>query len=181
VNTACWLDREDRIVRVSGSWDTFALENEGEKAVSERVTGRKLFEFITGDISRMWMSAIIGLVRVSGGELERPYRCDTPYVRRYMRMRVFSEISGELCLEHILLKKEKRSKPVFFVPAVSIPKNPLERRCSTCGRIFHDGEWIEADSIPGLPSDGGEIPVVYTICEECWKMAGDRSDAHHRI
>ncbi len=174
MSTAYWLDRDDRIIRVSGGWDAFALENDGEKAVSERVTGRKIFEFITGDITRMWMSAIIGLVRVSGGELERPYRCDTPYVRRYMRMRVCTEISGDLCLEHILLKKEKRSKPVFFVPVVSITKSPVERRCSTCGKIFRNGVWIEADSVPDLPADGNKIPVVYTICEECWKMAGGR-------
>jgi hypothetical protein len=173
VNTAYWLDREDRIVRVSGGWDAFALENEGEKAVSERVTGRKLFEFITGDTTRMWMSAIIGLARVSGKELERQYRCDTPLIQRYMRMRIVPEKNGELRLEHIVFREKERSKPVFFVTG-GARETVMDRRCSMCGRVFRDGVWIEAESVPDYPAEGREIPVVYTICELCWNMIEGR-------
>jgi hypothetical protein len=43
-NTEYCLDKQRRIIRVGG-WDSFALENQGEKAVSRNVVGQAAMGF----------------------------------------------------------------------------------------------------------------------------------------
>ena len=51
-----WLDRDDRIVQVNPLWDQFALANGGEKQLlSSEIQGRRVFDFITGDQTRMYL------------------------------------------------------------------------------------------------------------------------------
>lgn len=172
MSTVYRLDGDNRIISVSADWDDFALENDGGDVLSDAVTGRSLFDYITGDAARMWMSALLGLVRVGGAELERPYRCDSPGLRRFMSMKIIPEGNGVLRLEHTVLRVERRTEELFFLSTGGSGPGIL-RRCSACGRVQSNGAWVEADSEENPPEGKKEMPVVYTICEVCWNMAGE--------
>ncbi|HAY29480.1 MAG TPA: hypothetical protein DIT03_12010, partial [Candidatus Accumulibacter sp.] len=45
------LDANDAIVAVAGDWDRFALANGGEAILAARIIGRRLDDFIAGDVT----------------------------------------------------------------------------------------------------------------------------------
>ena len=94
--TAYVLDNRNRIISVSEAWDRFAAENGGNKTSYKDVCGRPIWDFVTGDPTRMWREAIFQFARLRGDRVERPYKCDSPDLKRFMRMRIVSDfkISG---------------------------------------------------------------------------------------
>lgn len=169
--TVYWLDSSDHLIRASDSWDAFALSNAGESSRWDRVRGRPLWEFVSGDIMRMWLRTLMGHVRICGGEVERPYRCDSPTERRHMAMRMVGEGGGLLRIEHTVLRSEPRGREVHVEP-VSHGARRANRRCSVCGRIGRGERWIEpdADEARLLADASGAVPVIYGVCEPCLQM-----------
>lgn len=166
--TTCWLDADNCIVRVTPEWDEFAAANEGPTCMGPHVCGRKLAEFISGDATRMWVEALVATARL-GSDLDRPYRCDSPTVKRYMRMRVRPE--GELIvMHHKLVREEAMSQPVHITSARTQGKMVL--RCSMCNRLEIDEQWIEPDTAMSQ----GKLParktvhVIHTVCADCYRM-----------
>ncbi|BDV01536.1 hypothetical protein TDMWS_16210 [Thermodesulfomicrobium sp. WS] len=155
-----WLDAQDRIVQVNDVWDQFARANGGDGMLAAAVQGQPLWRFVSGDPTRMWLDAIVNVVRITRKPQERPYRCDCPQYKRFMRMRVIPEPSGLLVrVEHHILALEPR-EPVQFEfgrgQGMAMP------RCSVCCRVQQHGQWVDPD--PGTP---GQYRVFYTVCPQC--------------
>lgn len=164
--TIYWLDHASHIVGVDGPWDRFALENEGEAACAERVIGQPLLHFVSGDEARMWIDTLLQLARLTGEVLERSYRCDSPELQRFMNMRLVPEDSGMMRVEHHLVSVRQRIRPVRFLP-VSSYQATLRLRCSICGRIKEQGEWMEAEQLSDNGPAISPIKVAYTVCQWC--------------
>lgn len=164
--TVYQLDEKRRIVDVDGPWDRFALDNDGVAACAERVIGQPLMHFVSGDDARMWIDTLLQLATLTGKPLERPYRCDSPELRRYMVMRVVPKDGGMLRVEHRLLEVQARIRPVRFLP-VSDHHPSLRLRCSICGRIKAQDHWQEAEQCGGESEGIPTIPVAYTVCPNC--------------
>lgn len=166
--TMIWLDAQNRILRVNHDYDRFAEENDGEVIRSDAVLGQPLWQFVTGSTTRMWLESILMLARVREGSLERPYRCDSPHLRRFMRMRVTKEDGELLKIEHETLYTEPREKPVYFQPELVL-KPKILRRCSICGRVQVQGVWQEAEQVEGSLTypEHVKLPVFYTVCQSC--------------
>lgn len=169
--TAYWLDRDDRIIQVNANWDNFAETNEGHTVVSSEVLGRGIWEFVTGDITRMWVESLLQMGRVCGDAITRPYRCDSPDIKRFMNMTLVPEGSGVLRLEHRVIRTEKREKKVYFnaEQTHTTDSKGLVERCSVCGCVKQDEQWKEAELFSCLGSEKNEIylPVAYTVCGDC--------------
>ena len=167
-STQYWLDPDNQIISVSSTWDQFALENDGETAVSSQVLGKQIWEFIDGDITKMWVDTLLKLCRTIGKYVERPYRCDSPHLKRYMTMGVYPEKSGVLRLEHIIVTTEPQATPIAFYAAQQ-PVVALRFRCSICGRINEEDFWIEPDTFQdaAMHTQGDGMPVAYTVCPHC--------------
>jgi hypothetical protein len=164
--TVYWLDQERRIVAIAGPWDSFALDNEGMSACAAQVLGFPLRRFVSGDDARMWLDTLLQLAGLTGQPLERPYRCDSPDLQRFMSMRIVLEDSGLLRLEHRLLRVQRRIRPVRFVSSAgSCPS--LRLRCSVCGRVRAHHCWMEPEHCCQGGGSTTEMPVVYTVCPEC--------------
>ena len=171
-----WLDAENRMVRVGSDWDRFASENDGDKVLAAHVLGRPIWDFIRGDVTRMWYEAVIKLCRLRGSSLGRPYRCDTPNKRRFMQMAIVPEESGLLRFDHTILSVEPIRPPVYFRAALHAEGVP-SMRCSMCGHISRDGsKWLEPEPSPA--GDGktalAPLPVIYTVCQECQRLLPNR-------
>lgn len=169
--TVYWLDGSDHLVRVSDSWDVFALSNDGESCRWESIRGRPLWEFVSGDPTRMWLRTLMGHVRISAGEVERPYRCDSPTERRHMAMRIVAEPGSQLRIENVVLRSEPREHVVRVEPTPpSLGRS--SRRCSVCGRIGRGARWFEPESQEAreLLDASGTLRVIYGVCEPCLRM-----------
>lgn len=169
--TTYWLDPDNRIARVCEAWDSFARANNGEAALGVSVVGRPLADFVTGDVTRMWVNALLTLGRLRNSPVERPYRCDSPDEERYMSLRIVPEESGFLRVEHILHTAQRRPEPLFVRPAL-FQRQPHHRRCSVCSRVLQDGKWVAPEHARDLKrrADGAELRVIYSVCEDCLLM-----------
>lgn len=170
-----WLDKDMRITAVSGPWDEFAIENNGRNVVEPDVKGRPIWHFIKGNTTRMWVDTLIKLAMVTGKVVERPYRCDSPEMKRYMSMKIVPEESGAFRMEHTVLFTEKRSHNVHFNYSENQTLQ-LKQRCSSCGRLRTQDSWEEAEylSPPGEGTLEKTYTVIYTMCPDCLENISKR-------
>lgn len=166
--TTYWLDCHDRLREVCASWDEFALDNEGPGCVGAQVRGRPIWDFVAGDDARMWLRVLLMQARMIGRTITRPYRCDSPRLRRFMEMSIQPEQAGELRVRHTVLRTEPREAAIQF-HGVCAHRTNLQRRCSVCGRIEHEQGWVEPERAitRGGPGMTRAFQVVYAVCDEC--------------
>ena len=159
------LDNDNNILEVGGPWDEFANENGGENTTTEAVLGQTIWKFIEGDITRLWLKSAFQHARLKANPIERPYRCDSPDIKRFMLMRITPRTDGALRIEHTLIREEKREKPVHIKTGNADSIYKVRARCSFCGRVKDNELWEEPRSEHARASS--EIIVMYSICEDC--------------
>ena len=159
------LDPEKRIISVDGPWDQFARENGGRNTSFSDIQGKSIFDFITGDITRMWFEALTQLVTLRKEPIEKPYRCDSPDLKRYMSMRIIPERSDVLRFEHDLISEEKRPVCVDIRYSYEMPCGINKIRCSICGRVKTGDLWVEPDFNHVWKRI--TLTVTYSVCESC--------------
>ena len=166
--TIYWIDEKDVIFRVSGPWDDFALENNGERACSEFVLGKPIWSFIFGETTKTWLNAIIGLVRIKQDIIERPYRCDSPSLKRYMSMRLYPESANAIMVEHELLFTESIRPPLYFVHS-GIPSSNHAIRCAFCNKIRIENGWYEPEEAVERFNLETDVFLNFEdiVCREC--------------
>jgi hypothetical protein len=159
------LDGKGRIISINGPWDEFAHENGGVDIYANDIQGQLIWDFISGDATRMWFDTLINFAAVKNEIIKRPYRCDSPDFKRYMRMTITPEGNGLLRIDHELLSLEQRKNPIYPVHESKSISNISRIRCSICGRINNGISWEE----PHIKHTTGlnEIVVIYTVCNEC--------------
>lgn len=163
-----WVDGGNRILAVNDAWDGFAAGNDGSEVFRDRVIGTDLLVWIRGDETRMMLAALMQFVRLTGENVRREYRCDSPELRRYMRMTVHRERSGLVRFDHELLRTEPMQPAVrFAVPGA--PDAKTVRRCSMCNRVELANAWWNGDEAARegrLPASNAGS-VRYVICPLC--------------
>ena len=170
------LDGTDRIVAIAGDWDRFALANGGEAIIERRIIGRPLDEFITGDITRMFVRTMLMSARTTQRRIQRPYRCDSPELRRFMEMTILPGDGGQVEVVHRLIRSEVCRYPLPVAAARARSLTPPIKRCSVCNRIRLGQTWQEIDEavsrgrLPQAVSPG--LTVVFGVCPECLEQRG---------
>lgn len=165
--TVYTLDREDRLVDLSPNWDSFALANEGEAACASHVLGEPLMQNITGDPVRMFMTAVLMRVRVSGQPETAPYRCDSETMKRLYHMTLEPLEDGAVRITHVLDHEEPAARRVRIRPAA--PGRPALQRCSICCRVKGAQGWAD----PFDAAADQDLRVIHTVCPDC-KARGAR-------
>ncbi len=179
-STCYELDEKLVIVSIGGTWQVFAEANDGAELDADKVCGRSLWEFVEGETTRKWLNTIFQKVRSSGQGILIPYRCDSPELKRHMRMLVKpAAMDGHLILQHEIMHVEARSTPMHF--CFEPKEHPDQhQRCSSCGRLKGDDRWFEPTA-----SFGGahrfSVSVSYSICEDCRKLVGIQAADSYRV
>lgn len=159
------IDKDGRILDVDENWDIFAIENNAkDNTLKDQVIGKKITSFITSDHVRMWFESLISLAQISGKRVEREYRCDSPYEKRYMLMIIIPLKNGNLLVEHYLLKTEKIDKTLEL--DFSEKSSDSAIRCSVCGKFNYDDKWIEIDELAKIV-DIFKLSVSDVVCNSC--------------
>lgn len=129
------VDADDQIDWVDEYWLAFAAENGATELDQSAVRGRKLWDFIGGDVTREVYSRLHDRVRSSGRTAVLPFRCDSPSIRRHMRLTVSCGPSGTLLYDSLLVRAEPRRWIGLIDPRRPRSDDVMEM-CSFCKRAF---------------------------------------------
>jgi hypothetical protein len=160
-----WIDINNIIVAVCGPWDQFACANNGQNVLGINIKGTSIFTYINGDDTQMWFEALLQQARLTKLDVTRPYRCDSPNVKRFMSMSIKYENSGILKVQHTILSIEERKKTIQIEYANPWTNGLIYQRCSSCGHIRNNNIWTEPGS--GELLNITNYRVIYSVCPTC--------------
>lgn len=163
-----WIDAADRIDDLNEAYVRDAAGDDPVADVRAALIGRLLWRVLPQ--AAEWYGPLVRRVREDGRPVVFQFRCDTPDVRRLMRMRISPESEGGVCFESATIAVQER-------PAVALIADPLTGRegapvtmCSWCKRVEVLGEWLEVElALDRLPTGGRPSlpPVTHGVCPRC--------------
>ena len=84
------INPDDVIEFVNDAWVRFAVEN-GTPTLAHEVIGSSLWNYISGPQVVHLSKELLARVRESRCDATIPFRCDSPRVRRFMRMKIMQK------------------------------------------------------------------------------------------
>ncbi len=167
------INKYDNLVSAGGLWDTFAIDNGAEELTFEKIRGRNLWDFITGDATKHVYGQILKRVR-SGETLEFEFRCDSPQLRRFMAMVIAPAKEGGVRFKTRVIRIEERVNRCFQVTGRS-GTDRLVISCSWCNRFrIGEGLWVEAENVVDILHifDGStDLSLSHGMCDACYQAA----------
>ena len=168
------LDPNDAIVSVSDDWLAFARENGASELDGDSVLGKSLWSFIPDDPTRKFYEDIFATVRATDKAVVVPFQCDSPTLRRFMRLEIRHHAGCGIDLKSVLVRAEPCERRVLL-DANAQPSNNCITMCSCCKHIlFEPHGWLpleEASSRPGLCLTGKRPQIRYEVCATCRAVA----------
>lgn len=171
------IEAHDDITCVSDSWTVFAISNDAPN-LTEHVVGHSLWEFVSDGTTRQVYRDLLARVR-GGRTVTFSYRCDSPSLRRYMRMTMTPRAHNGVGFDSLTLRTESRTPPMFMVPAVE-ECDALLRVCSWCKRVAVADDWLEVEVAVerlGLFSNGSPVGITHGMCPACFARIMGEGDA----
>jgi hypothetical protein len=159
------LDADNNIIAVNRSWQSFASSNNAPELIDEQVIGQPLMQYISGNITKQFWQTLLDKARLTNSALHLDYRCDSPDLRRFMRIKVYRGDSDMLHFESVLLRTESRPVSIHFKRAQQRGAD-TKVRCSFCNNILYKNRWVEAESLVA-GKHSVTLDVIYGICPVC--------------
>lgn len=139
------VDALDVITSVSPTWLAFAQENGAPELTYQAVIGNSLWHFIDGSETIELYQAILQRVRASFSRIVVPFRCDSPTLRRYMRLELICQPHGSVQFDGILERVEPTEQHNLLDPRFPRSCNVLTL-CSCCKRaLVEPSGWLEIE------------------------------------
>jgi hypothetical protein len=165
------VDAHDVIDRVGGGWDSFAAENGAPGLMGRSVLGRSLHDFVAGDENRRIHRQLLRAVRARRAPIALPFRCDSPDLRRHMRLEMRPAGDDAVEFQAILLRVEPRAH-LRLLDASQPRSHRLVVCCSFCHRIRAEehGGWLEIDTAAermGLLETERPPALAHGVCPSC--------------
>lgn len=163
------IDAEDRVIAVNRTWNEFAADNGGGAVMPDKVIGRPLWDFISGEgIAELYWQ-MVRRAR-AGHPVEFTYRCDAPEWRRLFRMTVQAHANGEVEFCSVLEWEEHRPK-VRLLDCHQPRDERWTRVCSWCENVaISDEIWVpveEAVDRLNLLADNTLPKLTHGMCPQC--------------
>jgi hypothetical protein len=166
------IDEHDHLVRVDDGYYRFAEENGWTEAGNS--LGRSLWDYVSGRELVKLQRLLVRRIRDEVGDVELPFRCDGPAVRREMDIRIVARPGGRAVLFSARLRsEEEREAPQPLLdPDAPRGEDTLEM-CGWCDRFEVDGEWLEVEEAARRLDlfRRSELPTLsHGICPDCNQM-----------
>jgi hypothetical protein len=165
----------DLVEFVNDAWIRFAEEN-GTPTLPQKVIGSSLWQHISGPEVAHLSRQLLAKIREMKTEVSVPFRCDSPSMRRFMRMNIIPLDQGRIEFRTWVEREELVQHPIRLLdPCATQNIAGLIRMCSWCKKIHKNGCWLEIeDAIEQLRLfDPQTIPAItHGICDHCLKMMG---------
>lgn len=167
------ITSDDVIEFVNDAWLRFAEEN-AAPTLSQQVIGTSLWKHVSGQQVVTLSRELLTRVRQSGREVTIPFRCDSPALRRYMRMKFVPLGNSKVEFHSWIEREEPIREPIRLLDA-SAMRDPakLLRMCAWCKKIHVAGSWFEIEDAIGQLRlfDKLTIPVIsHGMCDGCFKL-----------
>jgi hypothetical protein len=172
-----WIEGHDEITWVSDSWAVFAMSNDAP-SLTEHVVGHSLWEFVSDGATRQVYRDLLVRVR-DGRTVTFSYRCDSPSLRRFMRMTMTPRAHDGVGFDSLTLGTEPRVAPTFLIHAGE-QSDALLRVCSWCKRAAVADEWVEVEAAVerlGLFAGHSPFGITHGMCPECFARIMEEGDA----
>jgi hypothetical protein len=163
------IDEHDHLVKVDDGYYRFAEENGWEDAVNS--LGRSLWDYVAGEELKKVQRLLLRRIRDEAGDVELPFRCDSPDVRREMEIRIKAGAGGRAVLFSARVRSEEgRDLPQPLLDPAAPRGNDTLAMCGWCDRFEVEGEWVEVEEAArrlGL-FERSELPTLdHRICPDC--------------
>lgn len=168
------IDKQDRIIRVSGNWLLFAQENQaGESCHPDVIISRSIWEFIDGIETRHFYEIILKTVRARNKAVVLPFRCDSPEKRRHLELTITPVQQEQVEFASITILEELRDS--VEVLKLGAPRtDELIKMCSMCKKVvLSDDTWVEVEAaVVSLKLfEKGKLPrISHGLCNECFHL-----------
>ena len=167
------IDQNDHITNISESWDKFASENEANHLERSQVLNRPIWDYIADAETRHIHQVLLERVRKRKTTLEFPFRCDSPSIRRYLKMQIALAPEDSISYCCTIDRIEHRA-PVLFAEQKNWREKKRLRMCSWCKKVdVGDNVWLEIEpAIKKLQLLERKIlpEISHTMCDECLHM-----------
>jgi CheY-like chemotaxis protein len=186
-------DRDECVYRVDGrgaicwvndAWLKFAADNGWETSARD-VVGSQLTDHISDAETRHIYALVEQRARIAPAPLRFDYRCDSPDLRRFMRMEVVYDPSAEqIEYRSRLLRKEPREAVALFDPALASRSSETVNVCSWCKTVEVGDGWLEVESAVaalGLLNEPSLPSISHGICPTCSARLTSQASAPARI
>jgi hypothetical protein len=165
------IDHDDRLIQVDEGFYEFAAANGWDGAGD--CLGRTLWDFVAGAEMVKLQRILLRRLRSEVREVELPFRCDSPDVRREMDIRISANASGRLVLFAANSREETpREAQPLLDPSAPRGDDTIEM-CGWCDRFRIDGEWVEIEVAAERLSlfARTELPAIsHGICDDCSEL-----------
>jgi hypothetical protein len=166
------LDRDDRIAKVNEAWNAFARANGAPGLTEPHVIGQWLWSLIDDASVAAVYRPILARVR-AGHTVELPFRCDSPTVKRQMRLLLRRGASGIVeCIASTQKQVEMAYNPLWDAG------RPRGRWtvvvCAWCKHVRDGSGWHPPEEMGTalMAPSAREVPLVSQgICPSCeWRV-----------
>jgi hypothetical protein len=166
------IDEHDHLIRVDEGYYRFAEENGWSGAGS--TLGRSLWDYVSGSEVKMLQRLLVRRIRDGVGDVELPFRCDGPDVRREMNIRIVARPGGRVVLFSSRLRSaHERDLPQRLLDPETPRSDEVLTMCGWCDRFEVAGEWVEVEEAAkrlGL-FNRAELPALsHGVCPHCNEM-----------
>ncbi len=166
------VNLRDEIEFVSPTWAVFARQNDAPQLASNAI-GLSLWQQISGPEVRQIYLELFDFVRTRNEPITFPFRCDSPGLRREMRMtlRPLPSNGIELYSETLAQVPHVIPKMLLSVFANERQSSVALRMCAWCKAIFAGDKWVDIQAaLETIQAFLQTVPpqITHTICENCY-------------
>ncbi len=168
------VDKDDTIVWVNAAWLAFARENNAAELTDSSVVGRCLWTYIGDQQTCDTYQRLYSQVRDRQQTAVIPFRCDSPHMRREMRLTISQDAKDETLLcESVIVQVAPHRYLSVLDPARSRTAETLTM-CSCCKRVLIEPEgWVDIETFCERLCEQGKIirPTTrQSLCLRCSKL-----------
>jgi hypothetical protein len=166
------IDEQDHLIKVDDGFYRFAEENGWAEAGTS--LGRSLWDYVAGHEMKKLQRLLLRRIRDEVGDIELPFRCDGPDVRREMNIRIVARPGGRVVLFSARLRSEQaRDLPQRLLDPATPRSDEILEMCGWCDRFSVDGEWVEVEEAARRLElfNRPELPALsHGVCPACSEM-----------
>lgn len=164
------IDRNDLLVGFNRQWNHFARDNGAPGLLREKSYKKPLWSFIHDVETRHVHQTLLNKVRLGKAIKGLPFRCDSPALRRFMKMDILPLADGKIEYRCRTIRTETR-EAVPINSANAGNGESLLRMCSWCKKVdAGNDKWVEIEnaiSLLGLFTQARVPAITHTICDAC--------------
>jgi hypothetical protein len=165
-DVSCQLNNDLRICYCNPAWDRFALANDGEFALSERVLGAVIVDFVPPELVEFYTAAFAG---ARDAIVEFDYECSSPDLYRTFKMQILpsEQPKGYTVVNALnVVEKMEGKHPALVLGPQYITEDGFITVCSHCRRSRRVNapdkwDWVPANLKPAQRN------VSHGLCPIC--------------